>query len=50
MRKEGKYVERQLRLTHVDQDKMNLTKDIENLELKYGAMKEITKISRKRYD
>jgi hypothetical protein len=50
MREEGKQLSRSLRFTHAEQDKMKLTTDLDLIEEKFGAMREITKISRKRYD
>jgi hypothetical protein len=50
MKKEGKYLARSLRFTQAEEDKASLTADIENLEFKYGGLREISKVSRKRYD
>lgn len=50
MREEGKYLSRSLRFTSAEPDKTKLTKDIALIEEKYGAMRQVSKISRRRYD
>lgn len=50
MREEGKHLSRSLRFTSAEPDKTKLTKDIALIEEKYGAMRQVSKISRRRYD